>query len=227
MSKKYLSEVLAYSSLFFPCRHPFSITSAPGDDYLSVHIRTLGDWTSELRNLFGKACQAQVTSKKATLTRLETTVVADAQIEDTRFPRVYIDGPYGAPAQNYKKYDILLLIGLGIGATPFISILKDMLNNLKSNEEMESTHGSEIGSFKNNGPGRAYFYWVTREQGSFEWFKGVMNDVAESDHSVLSHSHFSEMQLPVPFFYLQKQKLRENLATAECYRDAQLPNQCL
>lgn len=54
MSKKYLSEVLAYSSLFFPCRHPFSITSAPGDDYLSVHIRTLGDWTSELRNLFGK-----------------------------------------------------------------------------------------------------------------------------------------------------------------------------
>jgi NAD(P)H-flavin reductase len=45
-----------------------------------------------------------------------------------------IDGPYGAPAQNYKKYDILLLIGLGIGATPFISILKDLLNNLKSNE---------------------------------------------------------------------------------------------
>jgi hypothetical protein len=51
-------------------------------------------------------------------------------------------------------------------------------------QEVESIHGSEIGSFKNNGPGRAYFYWVTREQGSFEWFKGVMNDVAESDHSV-------------------------------------------
>ncbi|KAG0540039.1 hypothetical protein BDA96_03G374400 [Sorghum bicolor] len=169
--------------------HPFSITSAPGDDYLSVHIRTLGDWTSELRMLFGKACEAQVTSKKATLTRLETTVVADARTEDTRFPKVYIDGPYGAPAQNYRKYDILLLIGLGIGATPFISILKDMLNNLKSTEEVESIHGSEIGSFKNNGPGRAYFYWVTREQGSFEWFKGVMNEVAESDHSNVIEMH--------------------------------------
>ncbi|MCH1922444.1 hypothetical protein L9G15_23845, partial [Shewanella sp. A3A] len=88
---------------------------------------------------------AQVTSKKATLSRLETTVVADAQTEDTRFPKVLIDGPYGAPAQNYKKYDILLLIGLGIGATPFISILKDLLNNIKSNEEVESIHGSEIG----------------------------------------------------------------------------------
>lgn len=62
-------------------------------------------------------------------------------------------------------------------------------------QEVESIHGSEIGSFKNNGPGRAYFYWVTREQGSFEWFKGVMNDVAESDHSVLSHSHSCELIL--------------------------------
>lgn len=31
----------------------------------------------------------------------------------------------------------------------------------------------------------AYFYWVTREQGSFDWFKGVMNEVAELDQRVL------------------------------------------
>lgn len=30
----------------------------------------------------------------------------------------------------------------------------------------------------------AQFYWVTREPGSFEWFKGVMNEVAEMDHKV-------------------------------------------
>lgn len=58
-------------------------------------------------------------------------------------------------------------------------------------QEVESIHGSEIGSFKNTGPGRAYFYWVTREQGSFDWFKGVMNDVADSDHTVLCHSDLS------------------------------------
>lgn len=32
----------------------------------------------------------------------------------------------------------------------------------------------------------AYFYWVTREQGSFDWFKGVMNEVAELDQRVLT-----------------------------------------
>jgi respiratory burst oxidase len=31
----------------------------------------------------------------------------------------------------------------------------------------------------------AHFYWVTREAGSFEWFKGVMNEVAEMDKKVL------------------------------------------
>jgi len=33
-------------------RHPFSITSAPGDDYLSVYIRIVGDWTKELKMVF-------------------------------------------------------------------------------------------------------------------------------------------------------------------------------
>jgi hypothetical protein len=32
---------------------------------------------------------------------------------------------------------------------------------------------------------RAHFYWVTREAGSFEWFKGVMNEVAEMDKKVI------------------------------------------
>jgi hypothetical protein len=32
----------------------------------------------------------------------------------------------------------------------------------------------------------AYFYWVTREQGSFDWFKGVMNEIAELDQRVHS-----------------------------------------
>ncbi|KAJ6844364.1 putative respiratory burst oxidase-like protein H isoform X1 [Iris pallida] len=173
--------------------HPFSITSAPGDDYLSVHIRTLGDWTTELRNLFGKVCEAQVTLKKANLVRLETTVIADSALEQSRFPRLLIDGPFGAPAQNYKKYDILLLIGLGIGATPFISILKDLLNSMKSNEQNgENACAKEYdasGVRGGKGPGRAYFYWVTREQGSFEWFKGVMNDVAESDHDNVIEMH--------------------------------------
>ena len=61
----------------------------------------------------------------------------------------------------------------------------NMFSSVVLKQEAQSMHDTELGcSFKTNGPGRAYFYWVTREQGSFEWFKGVMNDVAESDRDV-------------------------------------------
>ena len=49
-------------------------------------------------------------------------------------PRLFVDGPYGAPAQDYRNYDVLLLVGLGIGATPFISILRDLINTTRAEE---------------------------------------------------------------------------------------------
>ncbi|KAL0380314.1 UNVERIFIED_CONTAM: Respiratory burst oxidaseprotein C [Sesamum angustifolium] len=153
--------------------HPFSITSAPMDDYV---------------------CQPPATGKSGLLR-------ADCLQEESNpnFPRVLIDGPYGAPTQDYKDYEVVLLVGLGIGATPMISVVKDIVNNIKAMEEdengMEEAHltpkrktgsGSGRQDFKTR---RAYFYWVTREQGSFEWFKDVMNEVAEMDHKKVIEMH--------------------------------------
>ncbi|CAH9104657.1 unnamed protein product [Cuscuta europaea] len=47
--------------------HPFSITSAPGDDYVSVHIRTLGDWTRQLKTVFSEVCQPPPNGKSGLL----------------------------------------------------------------------------------------------------------------------------------------------------------------
>jgi respiratory burst oxidase len=116
------------------------------------------------------------------------------------FPKVRIDGPYGAPAQDYKQYDVVLLVGQGIGATPMISIIKDIINNMKQLDgDLEADAGSGLGSggvdassssslpsFRTQ---RAYFYWVTREQGSFEWFHGIMDEVAETDKKGIIELH--------------------------------------
>jgi len=106
---------------------------------------------------------------------------------------VLIDGPYGAPAQDYKQYDVVLLVGLGIGATPMISIIKDIINNMKTLDgDLEAGSGAggdgsvSAASFRTR---RAYFYWVTREQGSFEWFRGVMDEVAETDKKGVIELH--------------------------------------
>ncbi|WVZ68926.1 hypothetical protein U9M48_017800 [Paspalum notatum var. saurae] len=181
--------------------HPFSITSAPGDDYLSIHVRQLGDWTRELKRVFAAACEPPVGGKSGLLRADETTKKA--------LPKLLIDGPYGSPAQDYSKYDVLLLVGLGIGATPFISILKDLLNNIIKLEEEEDASTDlyppvgpnkphiDLGTLMTvmSRPKRvlrttnAYFYWVTREQGSFDWFKGVMNEIAELDQRNIIEMH--------------------------------------
>ncbi|KAK4432773.1 Respiratory burst oxidaseprotein E [Sesamum alatum] len=171
--------------------HPFSLTSAPGDNYLSVHIRTVGDWTQELKRVFTEDNSSTCVIGRAKFGAL-------GNVNQTGLPKLLVDGPYGAPAQDYQNYDVLLLVGLGIGATPFISILKDLLNNTRSDDQMDSNTetsrsddssnsftsscDTSSGKKKSQKTRRAYFYWVTREPGSFEWFKGVMNEVAEMDH---------------------------------------------
>ncbi|PAN42913.1 hypothetical protein PAHAL_8G197400 [Panicum hallii] len=171
--------------------HPFSITSAPQDDYVSVHIRTLGDWTRELKNVFSRVCRPPAEGKSGLL-RAEYDRDGGAMTNPS-FPKVLIDGPYGAPAQDYKQYDVVLLVGLGIGATPMISIIKDIINNMKMLDgDLEVGAGStndasvSAASFRTS---RAYFYWVTREQGSFEWFRGVMDEVAETDKKGVIELH--------------------------------------
>lgn len=186
--------------------HPFSITSAPGDDYLSVHIRTLGDWTRQLKTVFSEVCQPP-TGGKSGLLRADNMQGGN----NPSFPKILIDGPYGAPAQDYKKYDVVLLVGLGIGATPMVSIVKDIINNMKmkgkddddsileSSLEMGRVSGnpstpnhSSSGKNKSNRgfkTRKAYYYWVTREQGSFEWFKGILNEVADMDEKGVIEIH--------------------------------------
>ncbi|KAI4343465.1 hypothetical protein L6164_010809 [Bauhinia variegata] len=167
--------------------HPFSITSAPGDDYISVHIRTLGDWTRQLKTVFSEICQPPPAGKSGLL-RADYAQGGN----NPSFPKILVDGPYGAPAQDYKKYDVVLLVGLGIGATPMISIVKDIINNMRMQDSMELENGRGIPSSsqsKMSNTRKAYFYWVTREQGSFEWFKGIMNEVAEMDEKGVIELH--------------------------------------
>ncbi|KAG2584284.1 hypothetical protein PVAP13_6KG290900 [Panicum virgatum] len=179
--------------------HPFSITSAPGDDYISVHIQTRGDWTQELKRIFVENYFTPSVPRRAAFGEL-------GAAEQKSPPRLLVDGPYGAPAQDFRNYDVLLLVGLGIGATPFISILRDLLNNIKLADELmdlametgrseDSANSFGVSTASSSNKRRAYrtscahFYWVTREPGSFEWFKGVMNEVAEMDKKGVIELH--------------------------------------
>ena len=76
--------------------HPFTISSCRGNT-LTLHIKFDGDWTNQLHDL-----------------------PSDQDI------RVGLDGPFGSPAQRFFTYNYSIIVGGGIGVTPFSAILTDL-----------------------------------------------------------------------------------------------------
>lgn len=48
--------------------------------------------------------------------------------------KLYLDGPFGEGHQEWTDFEVSVLVGGGIGVTPFASILKDLVfkSSLKS-----------------------------------------------------------------------------------------------
>lgn len=86
--------------------HPFTIASSPHEAEMVFYVKASGDWTTELFELFAQ--------------RLGDSDAADIE--------VHIAGPFGAPAQHIDQFDRLVLIGGGVGATPFCSVVKSLDN---------------------------------------------------------------------------------------------------
>ena len=91
--------------------HPFTIASAPHEESMVFYIKADGDWCTKLYDAFNQ--------------RERNT--------ETRDLVVKIRGPYGAPVQHTAAYNKVVLIGGGIGATPFVSIAKELHHDSVAN----------------------------------------------------------------------------------------------
>ncbi|KAE8296174.1 Dual oxidase 1 [Larimichthys crocea] len=133
--------------------HPFTLTSAPHEETLSLHIRAVGPWTSKLREIYTE----------------------ENLLEFGSYPKLYLDGPFGEGHQEWTDFEVSVLVGGGIGVTPFASILKDLV--------FKSSIRSKIQCKK------VYFIWVTRTQRQFEWVSDIIREVEEMDTQELVSVH--------------------------------------
>jgi len=146
--------------------HPFTITSCPSDPYISVHIRQVGDFTKQLAEILGVTDD----SKYA---HLDPMGVYEVAVQNgSRMPALKIDGPYGAPAEDVFNNEIAILVGTGIGVTPWASILKNIWH-------------------RRNNPGktpmrlrRVEFIWVCRDMSSFEWFQNLLKSLERQQNGI-------------------------------------------
>ncbi len=134
--------------------HPFTISSAPETpDVLSLHIRAAGSWTGKLYQLFRDQREEWIRSSNS---------------QPEQGVPVYLDGPYGTPSTHIFESRYAVLIGAGIGVTPFASILKSIL--------YRNQHNSSNINLK-----KVHFYWLNREQKAFEWFVELLSQIELED----------------------------------------------
>lgn len=51
--------------------------------------------------------------------------------------RLAIDGPFGTASEDVFRYEVVMLVGAGIGVTPFASILKSVwYKHIQNNQEV-------------------------------------------------------------------------------------------
>ncbi|XP_051976031.1 dual oxidase 1-like [Xyrauchen texanus] len=143
--------------------HPFTLTSAPHEETLSLHIRAVGPWTSKLRE----------------------TYTPEKLLELGGYPKLYLDGPFGEGHQEWTDFEVSVLVGAGIGVTPFASILKDLV--------FKSSVKAKFNCKK------IYFIWVTRTQRQFEWVSEIIREVEEMDAHELVSVHIYITQLAEKF----------------------------
>ncbi|KAL0364938.1 UNVERIFIED_CONTAM: Ferric reduction oxidase 7, chloroplastic [Sesamum angustifolium] len=99
--------------------HPFSVSSSPldGKHHLAVLIKVLGNWTGRLDRLVSSASE-QETETERLLQRYSKLTAS-------------VEGPYGHASPYHLTYENLILVAGGIGISPFLAILSDVLHRLK------------------------------------------------------------------------------------------------
>jgi len=149
--------------------HPFTLTSAPEEDYISVHIRVVGDFTSELAKAVGCDFDSKG-GKEAGAAGGKVVGTATNPPINRVLPRVMVDGPFGSASEDFFRYETVLLVGAGIGVTPFASILKTIWYRMNNFNNSKATRLSKV-----------YFTWVIRDFGVAEWFHSLLHAIEEQD----------------------------------------------
>jgi len=87
----------------------------------------------------------------------------------------YVDGPYGSPTAHIFDSRFAVFIGAGIGVTPFASVLASFI--LRANGERPPNLT------------KAHFFWLNKDQYSFEWFAELLAELVEDDAKALLEIH--------------------------------------
>lgn len=100
--------------------HPFTITDfviEPKRTVFTLAIKVRGDWTNELyQKIFNLKLHSEQSKRRRSKNRRRNKVPAPRKLA------FVLDGPFPSPMESILANERVILIGAGIGVTPYISI---------------------------------------------------------------------------------------------------------
>ncbi|NXA70572.1 NOX5 oxidase, partial [Mohoua ochrocephala] len=182
--------------------HPFSISSAPEQpETLWLHIRALGQWTNKLYEYFqrlelhGPEPNLPGKSRREQRSRHWEWV---SGIGIRAEGLCYLDGPYGTPSGRIFTSEHAVLIGAGIGITPFASILQSiMFRYRRRKQSCPSCHFSWCEERRDEEMTlrKVDFIWITRDQQHLEWFLSLLSKLETEQAELEPGGKFLELHL--------------------------------
>ncbi|XP_075287422.1 NADPH oxidase 5 [Opisthocomus hoazin] len=112
--------------------------------------------------------------------------------------KCYIDGPYGTPTRRIFASEHAVLIGAGIGITPFASILQSIMHRYRRRKQScPSCHHSWCEDLRDEEMAlrKVDFIWINRDQKHFEWFVSLLTKLEMEQAEQEPGGRFLEMHM--------------------------------
>ncbi|NXL67928.1 NOX5 oxidase, partial [Chordeiles acutipennis] len=184
--------------------HPFTISSAPEQqETIWLHIRSLGQWTNKLYEYFQQPKLSSLEPKPLSRSLREKRRHRRAQVgvdgaQLLANAECYIDGPYGTPTRRIFTSEHAVLIGAGIGITPFASILQSIMHRYRRRKQScPSCHYSWCEDLPDEEMTlrKVDFIWINRDQKHFEWFVSLLTKLEMEQAEQEPGGRFLEMHM--------------------------------
>uniref|UniRef100_A0A673JDG8 NADPH oxidase, EF-hand calcium binding domain 5 n=1 Tax=Sinocyclocheilus rhinocerous TaxID=307959 RepID=A0A673JDG8_9TELE len=185
--------------------HPFTISSAPEQqDMLWLHVRSMGQWTNRLYEYFRQPESQTIYNKRLSASlrnrrhesRMQVLAFLHHPLAEYCNIKCYVDGPFGTPTRQIFASEHAVLIGAGIGITPFASILQSIIYRMRK-QNYPNCNYSWCETIKDNEMKlrKVDFIWINRDQKSFEWFVSLLTKLEMDQADEEPEGRFLEMHM--------------------------------
>ncbi|CAF1340375.1 unnamed protein product [Didymodactylos carnosus] len=125
----------------------------------------------------------------------------------TKKELVIINGPYSSCARYVFDCKHVVLIGGGIGITPYASILSSLMAQFRASYTVcQHCHGINYhnkGLAQNRRLTKVDFIWVNRDQKNFEWFLNLLRQFEQEQEAYLASNLEEHRFLDIHLFFTE------------------------